>query len=611
MSQGYDHGPFPTGDAPPNPFAAPPRRPSASPFASGPVAHVTPMKPGPGLPLAGGGLGARPQATSQLKTPLVVKPADSSASPFDHVADYSTANAQFHTADLSDPFQHVPEALTPFQHAPPTTPVPPALASNFNSADSASDELANMFGGPPPAANRDSFSDAPRPSSMSDPFSAATAVAPPPPAAPFLGYNQSPYASSNTSPMFAGPTHPSPSFAHRQPSPLARSPSLASPQRQTSTQILPPPRSVAELFEAFMAQVSPEMHPTPLPPFDGTEAGLRLLYDHQRWKSLEAAAASMAQTNDVAAMLAARSWQLVALYKQRNVTAFEAVVRSLGDLDSPQYQWTTYPESGKTGSMVPWRLHFLGMQLPRLQNNYAEYEAASAAFLQRLDIAQDTAADVWRDMTTGAMINTFIERKKLHLALRLSLHYLTTNVGRFSPWQELLWTSRVGRVHLQMGNLVAAERTFAKAAALQASMDHDCSARLLLNQGLLFFAQNKFKEALDTFNTILELHAAPEPTYAGGDPFVTIDDGDVASCAANNLAICALYSCEVLTAVNVLESVLQSDPRRHLSAALVFNLSTLYDLVCDNANATSRKEAIKRLADAYSVEHIEPSSFRI
>ncbi|OQR99297.1 hypothetical protein ACHHYP_07088 [Achlya hypogyna] len=562
------------------------------------------MKPGSGLLPTASVLGVRLQTSNQLKTPLVVKQpgaSDPAQSPFDHVADYSTANTQFHTADLSDPFQHVPEATNAFAQAAPVG-APAPVASNFNSADSASDELANMFGGPPPVAKQRDV-EPPRPASISDPFSAT--LAPPPPAAPFLGYNQSPYASANTSPMFAPPMQsPSPSFAHRQQSPLSIPPS---PQRQPS-QILPPPRTVAELFEAFMAQIAPDMQPRPTHAADEPSFnGLHALYDQQRWKSLEAAADRLSgASEDPSLVLLAHSWRLVALFKQRNVVGFEKVLGSLGDLDGAAYRWETYPQYGKTGSFVPHRLHFLATQLPRLKSNYAEYEAASAAFETRT--GDDMA---WRDMATAAMVNSFVERKKLHLALRLSVQHLAANDARWSPWHRLLWTSRIGRLHLQMGNLVAAERAFAKAEALHGAVGHDCSPRLLLNQGLLFFGQNKFKEALDTFNTILELHTAPEPRYVETDPFLSVEDGDVVSCAANNLAICALYSCEVLTAVNVLESVVQSDPVRHLHAAIVFNLSTLYDLVCDNANATNRKEMIKRVAEAYTIEHIESASFRI
>ncbi|RHY40266.1 hypothetical protein DYB34_012435, partial [Aphanomyces astaci] len=97
----------------------------------------------------------------------------------------------------------------------------------------------------------------------------------------------------------------------------------------------------------------------------------------------------------------------------------------------------------------------------------------------------------------------------------------------------------------------------------------------------------------------------------GDEYFAWWDDGDVVSSAANNMSICALYSCQVQTAVTVLETVLQSDPRRHLHSAVVFNLSTLYDLVCDNVNSTNRKNMIKRVAEAYNVEHIDNACFRI
>jgi len=92
---------------------------------------------------------------------------------------------------------------------------------------------------------------------------------------------------------------------------------------------------------------------------------------------------------------------------------------------------------------------------------------------------------------------------------------------------------------------------------------------------------------------------------------MTIDDGDTITCAANNMSICALYSCEVNLAVELLEEIIQKDPSRHLHSAVVFNLSTLYDLVYDNSNSSNKKDMIKRVADAYKIEHIGSSNFRI
>ncbi|OQS05633.1 hypothetical protein THRCLA_02269 [Thraustotheca clavata] len=555
------------------------------------------MKIGPGLPLAGGALGGRTNTGKAL-----VKPVEN---PFDHV-DNTT---QFHTANLNsnssanELFQQIPDVyLTPFDQEPPvnTNTNSSSMSSNFDSADS--DELANMFGGPPPAPKRDESTRMISP----DPFSST--MAPPPPAAPFLGYNQSPYA--NSSPMFSQPNYTSPSLQHRQASPMNSS--LSSPPQRQPTQILPPARSVNELFDAFMSQIAPENQPAYLIP-EKCFKGLQHLYDQQRWKTLESTAEAVANSStNPEETLQAKSWQLVALFKQRQIFGFEKLLESIGNLDSAKYSWESYPQYGQTGSFVPLRLHFLAMQLPRLKNNYQDYETASSAFIAQLDSPNSPDdAPAWAGMATIAMINTYLERKKLHLALRMTLQYVAKNENIFTPWELVIWLSRVGRIHLQMGNLVGAEQVFMRASSIPFDAEYDWTARLHLNQGLLYFAQNKFKEALDTFNTILQLYCTPEPVMYASDPFLSIDDGDVVSCAANNLAICALYSCEVHTAVTVLESVLQGDPVRHLHSAIVFNLSTLYDLVCDNANATNRKEMIKRVAEAYAIEHIDSSSFRI
>lgn len=189
--------------------------------------------------------------------------------------------------------------------------------------------------------------------------------------------------------------------------------------------------------------------------------------------------------------------------------------------------------------------------------------------------------------------------------------------------------SRLGRIHLQMGDLINAEIyfTLARSHAENAmsrlgneptnstsrDMSSQLQGRLLLNDGLLFFAQNKLQEALSAFDSILHL----ETTRVDGHPFETsIDEQlfleeDLICVAVNNYAIAALYCCDVKGAVAALERMIRSNPARFLNAVVVFNLSSLYDLVFDNATSTSRKEMMKKVAELYDLEHIDQVAFRI
>lgn len=172
--------------------------------------------------------------------------------------------------------------------------------------------------------------------------------------------------------------------------------------------------------------------------------------------------------------------------------------------------------------------------------------------------------------------------------------------------------SRLGRIHLQMGDLASAEKLFGLARSLadSASSSAQLEARLLLNDGLLLFAQNKLQEALSAFDSVLEISRTSLPASSDSDEALFLEE-DLVCAAVNNYAICALYCCDVKGAVAALERMIRSDPARFLNAVVVFNLSSLYDLLYDNPTSTSRKEMMRRIAELYDLEHIDAAAFRI
>lgn len=192
--------------------------------------------------------------------------------------------------------------------------------------------------------------------------------------------------------------------------------------------------------------------------------------------------------------------------------------------------------------------------------------------------------------------------------------------------------SRFGRVNLQMGDLSTADKLFGLARTCadllkasrpvptdqEANQMAQLESRLLLNDGMLFFAQNKLQEALSAFDGVLDSEAhrvadfyvEPSAGPASQDEALFLEE-DLICAAVNNYAICALYCCDVKGAVAALERMVRSNPTRFLNGVVVFNLSSLYDLVFDNANSAARKEMMKKLADLYDLEHIDPAAFRI
>lgn len=205
-------------------------------------------------------------------------------------------------------------------------------------------------------------------------------------------------------------------------------------------------------------------------------------------------------------------------------------------------------------------------------------------------------------------------------------------IDQLTTDEKVVVVSRIGRVNLQMGDLVTAEKMFALARSCieqlkasqpvptdqEANLVAQLEVRLLVNDGLLLFAQNKLQEALSAFDSVLELEARRVKDFyseAGQNPAKDdeelILDEDFISVAINNYAICALYCCDVKGAVTALERMVRANPTRFLNSVVVFNLSSLYDLIYDNANSATHKEMMKKLADMYDLEHVDPAAFRI
>ena len=78
--------------------------------------------------------------------------------------------------------------------------------------------------------------------------------------------------------------------------------------------------------------------------------------------------------------------------------------------------------------------------------------------------------------------------------------------------------------------------------------------------------------------------------------------------AANNRAVCLLYSCQLQQAINSLEGFLKADPRNRTHQSLVANLAALYQMTDGAATA---KQGLERLvlemaADDFDIGVLTP-----
>ena len=107
---------------------------------------------------------------------------------------------------------------------------------------------------------------------------------------------------------------------------------------------------------------------------------------------------------------------------------------------------------------------------------------------------------------------------------------------------------------------------------------------------MVLVAKGNYADALLRFDDVLEL-----------DPSNLL--------AANNKAICMLYTCNLAGAIAFLESVLRADIQRNMHNGLVFNLAMMYDLAAHNAK--EKKRTLQVLAQRYGYDDFDTAVLKL
>lgn len=147
--------------------------------------------------------------------------------------------------------------------------------------------------------------------------------------------------------------------------------------------------------------------------------------------------------------------------------------------------------------------------------------------------------------------------------------------------------------------------------------------QILINEGLLHFAHMDYDLAEIKFNRAIQsqrkenekanLNADVNTEFAS-DQFMNqiLDmEGDLLVPCINNFALCALYTCRMRDAVTLIESLVKEDPTRYMNHCVVFNLCTLYELGWDTATSDKKKRVLQVIAKRFSLNDVEPDSFRL
>ncbi|CAH0518209.1 unnamed protein product [Peronospora belbahrii] len=462
----------------------------------------------------------------------------------------------------------------------------------------------------------------------------------PPPAAPFLGCgkNTGPQLLRTSAPSVTTPELLTPS-AQSIPCPATSTPSEVKVPLFSSSQITRGAPSVNELVDDFLKKpvdtrfagfedVASLSRKSRLADIPDTVKSLELLYARKRWRSLIKKSLLMLQSpsNDSNMTLEIKSWWLAGLIKEGHYENAASVLDQIGNL---------YEISVTDGAtpFVPIRLFLLQAALSKCQGKAVNHEKQLFHLGMRLQSAirknetmsllgvEVKVAARWLRIVQFALANHLVQQQKFMLALRICSQI---DVQFLDDTEKVVVLSRVGRIHLQMGDLTAAKKLFGVAryhtnqvktgisndTVVPAEVVKALEARLLLNDGLCFFAQNELQEALRAFDSILDLQNTQVPTLANSDAELFLDE-DIVCSAVNNYAICSLYCCDVKAAIAALERMVRSNPQRFLNGVVVFNLSSLYDLQFDNATSKSRKEMMNKIANLYDLEHVDPAAYRI
>ncbi|KAJ3107653.1 hypothetical protein HDU97_003647 [Phlyctochytrium planicorne] len=260
--------------------------------------------------------------------------------------------------------------------------------------------------------------------------------------------------------------------------------------------------------------------------------------------------------------------RLNALERLKLYDTYFSELDALGNIESAAFQKETYPEifpDGK-GSFVHFDLRLIWARSPSLKGN--SNEALSRLFRLLYAIRKESKpgldAQICRSQEVGvqlSIVSMLVDLKDYRSAVSFLEGLVITH-------QDVDLLSALGRVHLQFGGISEARICLQRVETLLKLPSTAASEReafknydtVLLNRAFLAIAEGDWESSARWLNDLIA-HDTSNAT------------------AINNLAICHLYMGDLSRAISFLESVIVEMPlTAGASSALLFNLSTLFDL---------------------------------
>jgi len=325
--------------------------------------------------------------------------------------------------------------------------------------------------------------------------------------------------------------------------------------------------------------------------------GIRILAMNGEWRAVAVLAEKcLGNTNKPHEQVIYKMFMIFGLFKSRDFKAAGVVLDGISHLDDAVYLYESHPQHYQKlkGSMIPFTMRILHAELPHYRDNTQEtldrYMQLLAFVRTQLQYIR-TKADFdredekkWQQREERILlciINILILQKDYYLAVKLFEEALSKQPNNL----QLL--SALAKLQLQLGYVETAQNICTYVESTIASPEKSVMA--LMNRGFLAVANNRYQDAVDCFDQIINL-----------------DSNNVA--AINNRAVCYLYCEKLSTAISTLEDQLRKDPS-NISESIIFNLVTLYDLASEDIK--SKKQLLSKLVTKYCSDDFNMNSLRI
>ncbi|KAK1425527.1 hypothetical protein QVD17_20880 [Tagetes erecta] len=271
------------------------------------------------------------------------------------------------------------------------------------------------------------------------------------------------------------------------------------------------------------------------------------------------------------------TYNTIALTKLRRFSEAIAELDTLENgIDNVIYSYENYPQHypNRFGSMAPFSLRWLYAELPSRTGNRQEtldrfytllYFVREKIKTKANNDSSGMSDDIWRKRE-GLVINSIISHHLSHKEFVVCLDLIKDLISReSSPVVRAVLISKLGYIHMQLGDLESAKASFAMVEGILTEEKAEIELKNLVNRNkaMMFMVRKDYVSAVREYQECIDR-----------------DESDVV--AINNKALCLMYLRDLSDSIKVLESALERVPTAALNETFVVNLCSMYELAYVN-----------------------------